>query len=285
MLLWQGLDPPLFWHNIQTLLRASPPALDGLIRDIVHNHAPEELDLSHENAQAPSLILFPITKVLGVVSVVGDPITYNGIHVLAAFNGWDSVIFIDFNTSYSSSFNEHPQPADVSASPNPENILCIPITQETKHPSGHLSEVLSRSVAFAHKHIRSRPMKKIVIAGNHGGTDIVVGIAVALLQFEFDGEGRLRNFDLSESKDNLHLTGRSTLLFVVYIVFSQPLSESDPTFWLSRHSQTTKKSLRIRLQWIQASFSRANPSRSTLKRVNEFFMSSEYRRSPAMSTS
>ncbi|KAJ3515773.1 hypothetical protein NMY22_g14359 [Coprinellus aureogranulatus] len=43
-----------------------------------------------------------------------------------------------------------------------------------------------------------------------------------------------------------------------------------------RNVQLTKQSIRTRLEWIIASCPRANPSRTTLKRVNEFLLTAEH---------
>ncbi|KAJ3541050.1 hypothetical protein NMY22_g4047 [Coprinellus aureogranulatus] len=43
-----------------------------------------------------------------------------------------------------------------------------------------------------------------------------------------------------------------------------------------RNAQLTKQSIRTRLEWIIASCPRANPSRTTLKRVNEFLLTAEH---------
>ncbi|KAL1678999.1 initiator tRNA phosphoribosyl transferase [Schizophyllum commune] len=66
------------------------------------------------------------------------------------------------------------------------------------------------------------------------GTDLAVGVAVAALQLNFDNEGR----------------------------YSPSSRDVD------------KKTIRRRLEWVIASRPRANPSRTTLKRVNEFLLSS-----------
>ncbi|KAI0262236.1 tRNA A64-2'-O-ribosylphosphate transferase [Gloeopeniophorella convolvens] len=68
------------------------------------------------------------------------------------------------------------------------------------------------------------------------GGDAAAGVALALLQIFFDDAGRLR---------------RGT----------------------SDNAETSKRSVRTRLEWIIASRPQANPSRTTLKRVNEFLLS------------
>ena len=72
-------------------------------------------------------------------------------------------------------------------------------------------------------------------------TDQMIGVAIAILQACFDDEGALRSVVANRLEEGLR-------------------------------AGATKASLRRRLQWIQADFPRANPSRSTLKRVNEFFL-------------
>ncbi|OCB91042.1 initiator tRNA phosphoribosyl transferase [Sanghuangporus baumii] len=70
------------------------------------------------------------------------------------------------------------------------------------------------------------------------GKDLSVGIALAALQAFFDDNGQL-NLERYDSKE----------------------------------LKVTKESLRTRLHWIISSRPEANPSRATLKKINEFFMS------------
>jgi len=139
---------------------------------------------------------------------------------------------------------------DVASGPNspshPE--LDSSITQPILHltlPPGKrgqtifLHDILPLSIAFAQRRLRKTEDPSALAIVCSDGTDISVGVGIAIMQVLFDEQGNLSEVPLS------------------------------PTF-------VTKPSLRTRLQWIQSSQSDANPSRATLKRVNEFFMSNSF---------
>lgn len=95
-------------------------------------------------------------------------------------------------------------------------------------------EVLPRAVSFASSHLGLG--RKICIAG---GGDESVGVALVLLQLFFDDEGGLRGDDAPGGAA----------------------------------AAARKSSVRTRLEWIIASRPEVNPSRTILKRVNDFLFS------------
>ncbi|KAF8340475.1 tRNA A64-2'-O-ribosylphosphate transferase [Cantharellus anzutake] len=88
---------------------------------------------------------------------------------------------------------------------------------------------------FARVHLLDEAKLRMLGVVCWEGKDLSAGVAVAILQSFFDEDGNL---------------------------------EADQCL-----KTASKASLRRRLEWVQASHPEANPSRSTLKRINEFFMS------------
>ncbi|TDL23114.1 initiator tRNA phosphoribosyl transferase [Rickenella mellea] len=126
-------------------------------------------------------------------------------------------------------------------------ILSIEVTP-MKNGGGiqFMTEALPRSMKFIQSHLYAG--RSVHIACDTG-KDISVGIAVAALQHYFDDGGKL----------------------------------VDPNDLIDERL-VDKNSIRTRLQWIIASRPQANPSRATLKRVNEYFLSSPSFRKAASSS-
>ncbi|KAK7057702.1 initiator tRNA phosphoribosyl transferase [Favolaschia claudopus] len=105
-----------------------------------------------------------------------------------------------------------------------------------------LQDILPRAIDFARAQLKAG---RRVCAACDTGTDFSVGVALAAMQLFFDDEGEL--------------------------------CETDAT-----NTNLNKDSIRTRLEWIIASHPAANPSRTTLKRVNEYLLSArELRARPA----
>jgi tRNA A64-2'-O-ribosylphosphate transferase len=106
---------------------------------------------------------------------------------------------------------------------------------------------LPRSMAFIRKHLNEG---RIVVIACTNGKDASVGVALAAIQTCFDQDGHL----------SLHNPlGMCQMLFTVNSSSSS--------------NSATKDAIRTKLQWIIASRPESNPSRATLKRVNEFLLS------------
>jgi tRNA A64-2'-O-ribosylphosphate transferase len=120
-----------------------------------------------------------------------------------------------------------------------------------------LHTVLQKSTAFVHHHLS---LGRNICIACPTGKDLCVGVALVALQLYFDNDGYM-TFNSSQGE------------------FTYPLSYHR---YLSSHvihvqdNKIDKSSIRTRLQWIITSRPQANPSRSTLKRVNEFLMSHKY---------
>ncbi|KAI0724161.1 tRNA A64-2'-O-ribosylphosphate transferase [Fomitopsis betulina] len=119
-----------------------------------------------------------------------------------------------------------------------EHILKLRMMEGKKDQILYLQSVLPRSMSF----IESRLSKgESVCVCCDSGKDASVGVALAALQLFFDDAGRLQV--TYEGQDRLRNTA-------------------------------SKQSINTRLQWIISSRPEANPSRVTLKRVNEYILTS-----------
>jgi len=111
----------------------------------------------------------------------------------------------------------------------------IPVVAGKKGQSHFLQTTLPTATTLIRERLTEG--KRICIVCE-SGKDLSVGVALAALQLFFQDNGRLVSM------------------------------HSDSTL-----SQADKKSIRTRLEWIIASRPQANPSRATLRRVNEFLLS------------
>ncbi|KIJ66038.1 hypothetical protein HYDPIDRAFT_87770 [Hydnomerulius pinastri MD-312] len=116
---------------------------------------------------------------------------------------------------------------------NPSHVLCIQTPEGKKGQHHFLNTVLPRSMPFIKTHLQSG--RNVCIACDTG-TDISAGVAVAALAKFFRADGSF--FPDGNEQGNL-----------------------------------SKDILKTRLQWIISSCPQANPSRTTLKRVNDFLLS------------
>lgn len=135
------------------------------------------------------------------------------------------------------------------------SFLEINLPTDKKRSEYSFKASLSRCVKFAHEHL---------IAGENlciscpTGSDLSVGVALVILQTYFDEDGKL----------NAQKT-KSTPIGE----YERPLIPVKQIFICLNFPLVSKDTLRTRLHWIIASRPEANPSRATLKRVNEYFLS------------
>ncbi|KAF8807061.1 initiator tRNA phosphoribosyl transferase [Phlegmacium glaucopus] len=129
----------------------------------------------------------------------------------------------------------------------------IPVVAGKRGHSQFLRTVLPTAVTFIRDGLAEE--KRICIACD-SGKDLSVGVALAALQLFFQDNGHLVPMDpvstLNQGAFYYHLPAQSRGLTGIV---------------------ANKKSIRTRLEWIIASRPQANPSRATLKRVNEFLLS------------
>jgi tRNA A64-2'-O-ribosylphosphate transferase len=136
--------------------------------------------------------------------------------------------------------------------PDTSSMLRIETWEGKKGQMQFLQDVLPRSTSFIESHLRAG--HRVCVACDTG-TELSVGIALVALQKFFNDEGELTPLDEPTGNG----TCMSTRLF----------TESHFCVLLA-----SKQSIRTRLEWIITSRPEANPSRTTLKRVNEFLLSS-----------
>lgn len=192
----------------------------------------------------------PIAKVAGRLSIstisdlTGSATAYGGDKLEAA-----DIVYV-FLTSDNASAATDALPELDSEPP----VLRLKVPDGKKGQIHFLQDVLPRSMVYLQKHLADG--KQVCIACNNG-RDMSVGVALAALQKFFDGEG---NF-----------VSPGTALATRQYSFADCLVCSKA---LIHPFIADKKSIRTRLEWIISSRPLANPSRTTLKRVNEFLLTS-----------
>lgn len=135
---------------------------------------------------------------------------------------------------------------------NSQSKLFIPTLLGRKGQAHFLNTVLPTSMDF----ICDRLYKGLrVCIACETGKDLSVGVVLAALQLFYEDDGSFRGV----SKSNYPKIG-TLVLWVVQILV------------MNYNELIDKHSLRTRLEWVIASRPQANPSRATLKRVNEFFL-------------
>ncbi|KAH7096569.1 initiator tRNA phosphoribosyl transferase [Auriculariales sp. MPI-PUGE-AT-0066] len=230
--LWsQGLTPQLFWRHRTDLLAATRDELPDLAAKIV---------ASEGNSQRT----VDLTTVPQTDGLLGIAMTDKSVWTL---EGSEAVILLQ--QQQKSDDDAAPAPAPIPGHNNTSlRLLVLHIIAGKRGQHHFMHTVLPQACAFAKEHFtRSARMPdddvdrpRLVVAANcagagDNGEDAAVGVALAILQQNFDEYGSVR---LAASP------GRAD-----------------------------KETIRKRLQWILESRPGANPSRTTLKRVNEFLLS------------
>jgi tRNA A64-2'-O-ribosylphosphate transferase len=130
----------------------------------------------------------------------------------------------------------------------------IPVVAGKKGQNHFLQTTLPTATALIRDRLADG--KRICIVCE-SGKDLSVGVALAALQLFFQDNGRL----VSIVDPDLKLS-QGAFYILIYL-------QSHGLICII----VDKKSIRTRLEWIIASRPQANPSRATLKRVNEFLLS------------
>ena len=147
-------------------------------------------------------------------------------------------------------------------SPGDPNLY-LPAVSGKKGSSHFLRVVLPRSVGFIQQHLVAG--KNICVACE-SGKDLSVGVVLTALQLFFEDDGSV---NLTAAAGDKSITGRGKSLSMIHFTNVYCGIAMD------------KSSIRTRLEWIIASRPEANPSRTTLKRVNEFLLTAAFRGSMA----
>ncbi|KAG9008895.1 hypothetical protein FRB93_005945 [Tulasnella sp. JGI-2019a] len=159
--------------------------------------------------------------------------------VPSTLQSMDPIVKVHSLISLGNSMETDPSKATIFISPtNDTNSAASPQVLWLRIPSGKVGQLdlmkaLTRAIAFARMHLDAGT--PVDIAGDDV-SDVCTGVAMAVLQALFRDDG-----------DYL----------------GQPTSIEE----------ISKQSIRKRLQWIQQSLQHVNPSKVTMNRVNEYFLS------------
>ncbi|KAJ7188869.1 initiator tRNA phosphoribosyl transferase [Mycena filopes] len=239
--LWgRGLTPELFWAHRASLLATDRTELRELVERLVAGPTPAQTATLTSRVEPT-----PIARVNGrlLIGALADlPAKDAELHAGTAY-----IIILPSTSGSLTPLPSSPTPSPASASPSdPSRILRLASPTGKKSQLALLHSILPQSVSFARTHLQAG--RRLCVACEDG-RDLSVGVALVLLGVFFDADGEL-----------LPLA-------------SPTLSASEGTGGGDISGTITKDALRTRLEWIIASRPTANPSRATLKRVNEFLMS------------
>ena len=138
--------------------------------------------------------------------------------------------------------------------PSLGNHIAIEAPEGKKGQLAFLQGVLPKAIPFISDKLRTG--SRICISCDTG-RDLSVGVALVALQKFFDHKGSIQEI-CEESNEHRK--------FLLYNFNLCPYHSAFPA---------TKESIKSRLQWIISSRPQANPSRATLKRVNEYLLTPE----------
>lgn len=232
--LWgMGLTPELFWAHNAALLSAARSELSELVAKLVKQPT---ISNSSSLSNYPPI---PISKVSGKLAMCW-------ISDIPLQDALDGGVEIDrktpSKTAYivldTSSQNSHPS-LTFHTPRNNVDWLHIPLHHERKKKGDAtylFTTILPSSLAFIKSRLLTIKSVCVAIPKDHGDArDVGVGIMLVALQLLFDDHGK-------------------------------PLDEASVQL-------ATKQTIRTRLEWVIASVPDVNPSRTMLKRVNEFLLS------------
>lgn len=234
----QGLTPGVFWKNHAELLSADRALLPSLISRIVAT--PQALPGSVVNPERSRVVPTSVNKVAGrlLLCTTSD-------FPVASVTETNKVLYICLSSTQEK----------LAKDPN----LCLPVVSGKKGASHFLQVVLPRSMEFIQQHLAAG--KNICVACE-SGKDLSVGVVLTALQLFFGDDGSL---NLIAATSDKRITGRGKSSSMIHL--------TDVYCGIAMD----KASIRTRLEWIIASRPEANPSRTTLKRVNEFLLTAPFR--------
>jgi tRNA A64-2'-O-ribosylphosphate transferase len=238
----QGLTPSDFWQHKDQLLASSRHDLPQLIFSLVDNRGTDVADTITGNFSPSSISrVGGRIRICTLSEVPPSPLS----RLLSLEESTPSSG--DVSAAYILITPATPNlPCDTAPQPSPPT-LSMHLAEGKKGQEQLLREILPRSMAFIRKHLNEG---RIVVIACTNGKDASVGVALAAIQTCFDQDGHL----------SLHNPlGMCQMLFTVNSSSSS--------------NSATKDAIRTKLQWIIASRPESNPSRATLKRVNEFLLS------------
>ncbi|TFK50845.1 initiator tRNA phosphoribosyl transferase [Heliocybe sulcata] len=240
--LWgKGLTPEIFWENRETLLESSRSEIPSMVEKLVEGN--RQRAARHANAKWTALPT-PIARVAGVLLLCKTADLPDTLpESLPPDSGGGRVAYVIVHHKGNVKTAISPGDVDENAVDAYSNVLRLSTPEGKKGQMHFLEVILPQSMSFVCSQFANE--RRICFVCDDG-RDVSVGIALAALQKFFDDSGRLT---LSEE--------------------GNPVIRAD------------KETIRTRLQWIITSYPLANPSRTTLKRVNEFLLTPSSFRSKA----
>ncbi|KAJ2930166.1 hypothetical protein H1R20_g6965, partial [Candolleomyces eurysporus] len=245
--LWgMGLTPQLFWQHKDTLLVTDRSSLPDLVSSLVSSNTSSAS--STQGTRAPEGIAKISNRILITSLSEIDPAQLVTPPPSTAF-----VLIDEVATTTSSDTDplsppqaqdgeglstSQPSPASTASPSMPTQILKFEIPGGKKSQAYFLHSVLPTSLHFIGAKL-SQGFKIIVACPS--AKDLSVGVTLGAISQFFDDSG-------------VYIEGGAV------------------------NQNLTKQSIRTRLEWIIASCPRANPSRTTLKRVNEYLLTAEHLR-------
>jgi tRNA A64-2'-O-ribosylphosphate transferase len=153
--------------------------------------------------------------------------------------------------------------------PNLLHIHAAATKTKSKLDTHFLQYILPTAIPFMRTHLSLNSSNMVSIiegCGNDPGSrlDMSAGIVVTAIQLFFDENG---TWSVGKGSDE---RSKSTFFFIVFPFHGS--FDSNLLLTSGFVLVVDKKSIRKRLEWVIESEPRVNPSRATLKRVNEYLL-------------
>ncbi|PFH45595.1 hypothetical protein AMATHDRAFT_158622 [Amanita thiersii Skay4041] len=263
--LWgHGLTPQLFWKHKDVLLLTDRATLPTLVENIVSSSHSLPLPPQHNPSRNILLSLkpTPIARVHGFISIASAEIMI--MKQLALSLGsrnvqGDGQAYVLISPEpldpHDDTTNNSSEPSNNTPQSSTCHMLNLVAPNGKRGQLHFLQETLPRAMSFVCSHLfrGGDSPRSICCVCDTSGLDRSVGVTLAALQLFFDDDGNLRNCG------NQFREGSGATI-------------------------ATKKAIQTRLEWIISSEPRANPSRTTLKRVNEYLMTPKTFRQSAVAS-
>jgi tRNA A64-2'-O-ribosylphosphate transferase len=275
----RGLTPQLFWKHKKAILRGiSDDDTDKIIDEIVQERAKEEDSLSSETSYAQSL-------------------AFTGFSVGSRKAGRPPSCWDNFDAILNVTTTEYSELGDSSEMPAGKYYMQLPV-EEGKRDKTELERWLAVGIAFIVYHIAGGRRVLVHCAqGKDRSVAIAIGVVVLFCRAE-KSDLRFRT-DVDQIKtltsrwddddeggsSNLYKFSGLTCACVKNLLgrhgrdtFIEWFRDTFPDFPDNAPGQplASKSSLRIALHAIQSYRLDASPSRSSMQKLNRFFMSADY---------
>jgi tRNA A64-2'-O-ribosylphosphate transferase len=173
----------VFWEHASELLASDPASTHDLVRSLLQPAVPDR-----EVPKAP-VGLTPIMAVKSQIYIG----RYRGATPPSLPPPCNSMIYIDVASGPNSS--SHPELESSITQP----ILHLTLPPGKRGQAIFLHDILPLSIAFAQRHLRKTEDPSALAIVCSDGTDISVGVGIAIMQVLFDEQGNLSEAPLSLS--------------------------------------------------------------------------------------